>query len=161
MAHLLQTHGRGRRRRQRTHVLLALSSPDCREMYAEYLRRSDCIVTAVADSAAALRSAPSADVVVTDLMLPPSGGTDLVQTIKQSDYGKRLPVIVVSASVFPRDRASAATAGCDAFLPMPCLPSALAREIRRQLLQRTVRRQPARADRTRDTARDDREKNHG
>ena len=40
-------------------------------------------------------------------------------------------IIVVSGRVFPADRIGAERAGCDVFLPKPCLPQTLLSEVRR------------------------------
>ena len=50
------------------------------------------------------------------------------------------PVIVLTASPFEHSERAARAVGCDAFLLKPCLPDALAAEIRRVLAARKARR---------------------
>ena len=42
-----------------------------------------------------------------------------------------LAVLLIASTVYEHDRQRAYAAGCDVFLPMPCLPEALLHEVRR------------------------------
>ena len=99
----------------------------------------------VATAADALAFAPRADVVVTGLLLPgPMDGIALITELKRDRQRSDIPVIVLSACTWPSDRNRAASAGCDAFLPKPCLPGVLASQIQRTLaLSRASRPQSA------------------
>lgn len=115
-------------------------------MYAEYLRGHRFRVVELDNTAEALAAAPMADVVVTDIRVPgPFDGVELVRRLRADDHAKHTPVIVLTACVFEPDRQRAHAAGCDLFLPKPCLPDALAIEIRRLLAARSPRPRPARA----------------
>jgi two-component system, cell cycle response regulator DivK len=127
-------------------ILLAQDHDDSREMYAEFLRHFGYTVVPVADGDTALEHALNADVVVTSIRLRGSlDGATLIQRLRDNDRTKDTPIIVLAAEVFPQSRVAVEAAGCDAFLPMPCVPDELLREIRRMVLRR-VHGGPAKAD---------------
>ena len=101
-------------------------------MYAEWLRANGyCTLQADGATAAyrlALELTP--DVAVVDVALP--GGEDglrLTRRLKECTETSRVPVIILTGQVFRRDREQAYHAGCDLFLPKPCLPDDLGRAI--------------------------------
>jgi CheY-like chemotaxis protein len=110
------------------HVLLVNDSPDEREMYAEWFQRKGYVTlqAASAEDACRLAFELRPDVVVTDINL--RGDTDglkLTHALKHDSATHAVPVIILTARVFNRDRQEAALAGCDRFLPKPCVPDAL------------------------------------
>ena len=128
-------------------VMLVGSVQDDREMYAEYLRGSAFTVIEVDRTADALACATTTDVVVTDIRVRGfSDGLDLVRQLRRDTDTRRIPIIVLTACAFPSDRQSAERAGCDGFLPKPCLPDVLIGEIRRVMARRVPGPPPARAN---------------
>ena len=113
-------------------VLLVLQSrDDAREMYAEYLRYHSLMPIAVSTAGEARRRARQADVVVTGIMLDGyPDGIELVSGLRGDDSTRHLPIIVLTSCASAKDRVRAARAGCEVFLPKPCLPDDLLREIR-------------------------------
>jgi CheY-like chemotaxis protein len=71
------------------------------------------------------------DVVVTDVALPGMSGLELVQRLRGLEETKDIGIVVLTGMAFPADEQDAASAGCDVFLTKPCLPDALATEVRR------------------------------
>jgi two-component system cell cycle response regulator DivK len=115
-------------------VLLVHASPDDRQMYAEYLRLNDLVVTEAATTDDGWAKAATADVVVTGLMVPGSfDGLELVRRLRRDPATATKPIVVLTARVMQADRDAAEDAGCDVFLPKPCLPDVLLAEIRRVL----------------------------
>jgi two-component system cell cycle response regulator DivK len=103
-------------------ILLIDADDDSRIMYAEYLRsRGMTVVVAEATDDALLKSAGSFD------------GIELVRRIRVSHRTARSPIIVLTACAFEPDQQRALAAGCDRFLPKPCLPEQLEDEIRKLL----------------------------
>ena len=103
-------------------------------MYAEYLRVYGTTVIEVDHTAEALARAENADVIVTDVRVDGlADGLELIRRLRQGDRTQRTPIIVLTACAFAVDRQRAEQAGCDAFLPKPCLPQVLLGEIRRVL----------------------------
>jgi DNA-binding response OmpR family regulator len=75
----------------------------------------------------------AADLLLLDRHLPDGDSLELVRELRARPGGAAQRVLVVSASVLPRDWEAAAEAGCDAFVPKPISVKGLLAEIRRQL----------------------------
>jgi two-component system, cell cycle response regulator DivK len=118
-------------------------------MYAEFLRGQGFAVTEVDSTDAGLSAAPEADLVITGIRLAGSfDGIELVRRLRGDARTKHTPVIVLTACVFEPDQARAFAAGCDLFLPKPCLPEDLlqqAKELIRQATQLRARARDVRA----------------
>jgi two-component system cell cycle response regulator DivK len=117
--------------------VLLVQSPrdDGLDMYVEFLHYHGLAPMAVTNAHDALGIAPTADVIVTGILLAASGmdGIALIDRLRGDDRTKNTPIIVLTACAWPSDRARATAAGCDVFLPKPCLPDELLREVRRLL----------------------------
>lgn len=113
-------------------VLLVLEArDDALDMYAEYLRYHGLVAIAISSAREAGARARQADIVVTGIPLDgPADGIELVSRLRSGDGARDTPIIVLSACATARDRQRAAHAGCDLFLPTPCLPQDLLREVR-------------------------------
>jgi CheY-like chemotaxis protein len=112
-------------------VLLIESDDDNREMYADYLRKCGFTVQTVNTTDDGLRRASDADVIVTEITVPGSfDGLEFVTRLRRTAATKQTPIIVLTACVFEPNRQRARAAGCNVFLPKPCLPEQLVREIR-------------------------------
>lgn len=108
---------------------------DGREGYAEYLRAFGFEVDECPDGRNALdllRKNPP-DILLLDLQLPGLSGWDLMSLIRKTPELSGLPVIAISACVFPDDRKRAEEAGCDVFLTKPSVPGDVLLEVRRLL----------------------------
>jgi two-component system, cell cycle response regulator DivK len=126
-------------------VLLVQAHDDTRDMYAEFLRYHRFTPIAVADGVVALNEASRADVIVTGIAL--HGGMDgieLIARLRRDERTQDIPVVVLTACVLENDRQQAQNAGCDVFLPKPCLPDQVLSEIRRVLISRVAKSQSAR-----------------
>ncbi len=73
------------------------------------------------------------DLVLLDRHLPDGDGLDLISTIRGDDRLRNVPILLVSASVLPRDQRAALDAGCDGFLAKPVRVKPLVDEVRRLL----------------------------
>jgi CheY-like chemotaxis protein len=111
-------------------VLLVQADADSREMYSEYLRYQGFLPVPISTARDGLTVAPKADVIVTGLLLPGDmDGVEFITRLKRDERTKRIPVIVLTACAWKSDRERAEEAGCDVFLPKPCLPADLLREV--------------------------------
>ena len=115
--------------------LLVDDHADGRDGYQEYLESNGITVasTATAEDALRLVQHDLFDVMIVDLQLPGMNGWDLIRAIRRESRLQDVPIIAVSACVFPEDRARAEAAGCDLFLAKPCAPDELLTEVRRLL----------------------------
>src|SRR5438067_9107481 len=121
----------------RSPVVLLVQRNDDAEMYAEFLTYAGVTPirasNAVDGFAAALRS----DIIVTGIRL--SGdltGLDLIARLRADDRTRDLPIIVLTALAWRVERERALKAGCDVFLPKPCLPDDLLHQVRLLLAAR-------------------------
>lgn len=119
-------------------ILLIDDSRDEREMYAEwFLHLGYC--TLQADTAAdgyrlAVELTP--DLIVADVALPGSeNGLQLTRRLKENAATRSVPVVILTAHVFPVHRDAAASAGCDLFMTKPCAPEALADAVAQLVIQ--------------------------
>jgi CheY-like chemotaxis protein len=112
-------------------VLLVESHEDSRDMYADYLLACGFRVQTADTTDDALRRASDADVIVTEIRVRGSfDGVELIGRLRDADETKETPIIVLTACAFATDQQRALAAGCDVFLPKPCLPGRLVTEIR-------------------------------
>jgi CheY-like chemotaxis protein len=112
-------------------VLLVQRPNDDLEMYVEFLAHKGLQPFAVSTAADALAAAPEADIIVTGVLLDGDvTGIELVARLRADDRTKHKPIIVLTASAWRVERDRARKAGCDVFLPKPCLPADLLRHVR-------------------------------
>jgi two-component system, cell cycle response regulator DivK len=124
-------------------ILLIEPDIDERDMYAWYLHTSGFTVQTADSADDGLMRASEADVIVTGMWVPGSfDGAELVWRLRNADATKRTPIIVLAADAFQADRQRAYAAGCDGFVPTPCLPDRLASEVRAVLSRRRIPIQP-------------------
>jgi two-component system, cell cycle response regulator DivK len=71
--------------------------------------------------------------VLLDRHLPDGDGLELIATIRSASRLRAVPILLVSASVLPRDQAAATDAGCDGFLAKPVRVKPLIDEVSRLL----------------------------
>jgi DNA-binding response OmpR family regulator len=110
-------------------ILLVEPPEDGRPVYAAFLRDHGFSVTEVDTTDAGLSAAPAADLVITGIRMDGSfDGIELVRRLRSSDRTKDMPLIVLTKCAFEPDQARAFAAGCDVFLPKPCLPETLLAE---------------------------------
>ena len=122
-------------------VLVIEDYPDTREMYASHLQRLGFRVEQADDGLVGHEKAIELrpDVVVMDLSMPGIDGWRLTRILKADERTAVTPIIVLTAHTLQFERQRADNAGCEGFLVKPCLPDALAAEIRRVL---ALRRDP-------------------
>lgn len=65
------------------------------------------------------RSAPIPDLVVLDLNLPKSDGSDVLRCIRETKAYADVPVVVLTSSDSPRDRIVVESLGADSFITKP------------------------------------------
>jgi signal transduction histidine kinase len=126
-------------RGRRPLVLLAEDEPDLRE-YIEASLRPFYDVEAAADGAQALALVKSKapDLVLTDVMMPGTSGTDLCRAIKQDPRLRSTPVIVLTALSATDNVLQAYSAGADDFVTKPFHSRVLLARINAQLRLRSV-----------------------
>ena len=123
-------------------VLIVDDNDDTAEMYAEALRQSGFeprgAPTGFEGLIAACNVQPEA--IIVDLVIEGRmNGLTLLQVLRKNERIQDTPIIVVTGRVSERDQRDAERAGCDAFLPKPCLPEQLVSEVARLIARRSPR----------------------
>jgi CheY-like chemotaxis protein len=112
-------------------VLLVEDAADTREMYADYLRHCGFVVTTATNGAEALEAArlQAPDLILMDAAMPGVDGWGATKLLKSDPRTRDVPVLMLTAHVFPEHRAKAEEVGAQGFIPKPCMPDELAREV--------------------------------
>jgi two-component system, cell cycle response regulator DivK len=122
-------------------VLIVDDHVDSRELLATVLQDVGVTVAEAGTAAEALvrvAQHPIPSLVLIDLALPDRHGTQVVAAIKQNPDTREIPIVALSASVMPADKAGAADAGCIAFIEKPLLPDDVTSRVRRLLTRAGV-----------------------
>ena len=117
-------------------ILLVDDHADSREFVAAVLSGAGLAIAEAATAREALERtsmAPRPALVLLDLALPDISGIELIGALRAMPACAALPIVILSASVTPADRAAVAAAGCDAFLAKPVLPDHLLAVVMRVL----------------------------
>ena len=103
--------------------------------FAEYLRGCgfNVLLASTGQQALTVAMTCSPDVVVLDLGLPDIDGWEVARQLKASPQMATVPIIALTGSDLPHERASAMRAGCDRHLAKPCAPADLLDAIKRSL----------------------------
>jgi CheY-like chemotaxis protein len=95
--------------------------------------RFDLYVTGTLTDGRAWLATNTPQLILLDRHLPDGDGLDLVGELRAAPNGKAMRIVLVTASVLPTDRESAALARVDAFVAKPIRIQELLQEIERQL----------------------------
>ena len=122
-------------------VLVVDDHVDSRDLLAAVLREIGVSLAEAGcgkDALARLRVPPMPRLVLLDLSLPDCHGTEIVRALKSDTRTTHIPVIALSASVTPADKAAAAAAGCEGFIEKPLLPDEVVDLVRRVLTGESI-----------------------
>jgi CheY-like chemotaxis protein len=81
----------------------------------------------------AARSRP--DLIFMDLRMPVMDGYEATRALRQTEWGKDLPVVAVTAHTLEEDREKAFNAGCNDFIPKPVIDYSIIQRTIKRLLQ--------------------------
>jgi CheY-like chemotaxis protein len=116
-------------------ILIVDDVEDNREMYAEYLRFVGWQVVTAPNGEEGLSKALAdpPDAVVLDLTMPRMDGWAFATALRANPRTQHTRIIVLTGHALTGTEEGARKAGAHSFLSKPCLPEALAREVRLQL----------------------------
>ena len=116
-------------------ILLVDDFADAREMYTTYLEYEGFTVMPAASAVEAIRLAVAErpDLILMDAGLPGMTGWEAIAELKADSRTREIPVLMLTGHVLKESQERAAEAGADGFIPKPCLPDELSREIKRAL----------------------------
>lgn len=102
-------------------ILVVDDDEKSRRLAADVLEHQGYAVTRAAsgEDAIALARDQHQDLVLLDIQLPGIGGVDTLHTLRNLPGWGKVPVIAVTASVMPRERAGLMREGFDGFLAKP------------------------------------------
>jgi CheY-like chemotaxis protein len=108
---------------------------DGRDGFQEYLEANgiEVVATGTAEDALQIVHGQAFDLMIVDLQLPGIDGWSYIRAVRRAPALRGIPIIAVSACVFPEDRQRAQQAGCTAFMAKPCAPDELLAEVYRLL----------------------------
>ena len=112
-------------------VLLVEDFDDAREMYAEYLEFNGLRVAGAADAVRGLQLADELQpsIILMDAALPGLSGWDAIKELKANPRTSRIPILMMTGHVLGDAKERALAAGAEGFIPKPCLPDELTRQI--------------------------------
>jgi two-component system, cell cycle response regulator DivK len=113
-------------------VLIVDDYQDCRDMYGIYLSLVGFQVLKATDGPEALRLAQDAlpDVILMDISLPGLDGYEVTRRLKDERATRPIPIIALTAQT-PAHPEVMRSRGFETTITKPCLPEALASEVRR------------------------------
>ena len=116
-------------------ILLVDDYQDGREMYADALTFAGFQVIEAASGPEALRAAAehAPDLILMDLSLPGIDGWEVTSRLKADSKTRHLRVIALTAHALDGEKERAEQAGCDGFIPKPCLPDELQAKVEEYL----------------------------
>jgi two-component system cell cycle response regulator DivK len=116
-------------------ILLVDDFVDAREMYTTYLQFEGFEVITASSAVEALRLAATErpDLILMDAGLPGMTGWEAIVELKANETTRGIPVLMLTGHVLKESQERAAEAGADGFIPKPCLPDELSREVKRAL----------------------------
>lgn len=116
-------------------ILVVEDFEDAREMYRDYLDFAGFRVETARDGLEGIEKARALlpDLILMDLSLPGIDGWEATRLLKADATTKHILVVALSAHALATEGERARSAGCDGFIPKPCLPPDLVSEIDRYL----------------------------
>jgi two-component system, cell cycle response regulator DivK len=117
-------------------VLLVDGHADSLDMYALMLTSSGFDVDTAsnaAQAAARIATRVPAAVALEMTLAGELSGYDFCRHMRSEVLTRSVPLVAVTARVYPADQAQAHAAGCDLVLPKPCLPDTLVAAVRQLL----------------------------
>ncbi len=116
-------------------VLLAEDNPDMVDMLQMTLEHwgYDFIVAKNGKEAVDMADYQLPDLVLLDIMLPNMDGLEAARLIRQNPKTHSIPILAVTAKVFPKDREECLRNGCNDYLAKPFTLEELASRIEKLL----------------------------
>lgn len=113
-------------------MLIVEDFEDAREMYSICLEHAGMRVCTATHAIEGLEMArvQKPDLILMDAGLPGMSGWDAVVVLKNDPRTREIPVLMFTGHVHEESERRSADAGADGFIPKPCLPDELEREIR-------------------------------
>ena len=118
-------------------ILVVDDNEDNREIFAFRLEQLGFEVLVASNGKEAIETASQAkpDLIFMDLRMPVMDGWEATRALRQTEWGKDLPVVAVTGHAMEEDRRKALTAGCNESIPKPVMDYSIIRETIQRLLR--------------------------
>src|SRR3990167_5537251 len=118
-------------------ILVVDDNEDNREILVFRLQQLGFEVLVASNGKEAIETASQAkpDVILMDLRMPVMDGWEATRALRQTEWGKDLPVVAVSDHAMEEARRKALNKGCKEFIPKPVMDYAIIRESIQRLLR--------------------------
>jgi len=102
-------------------ILVVEDNEDNREIFVFRLQQLGFEVLVAANGKEAIETASQTkpDLIFMDLRMPVMDGWEATKALRQTEWGKDLPVVAVTAHALEEDKRKALNAGCNDFIPKP------------------------------------------
>jgi CheY-like chemotaxis protein len=116
-------------------ILLVEDNEDNLLMYSTSLRHAGYNVIEATNGEEGIAKARSArpHLILMDISIPIIDGWEATQILKQDARTRHIPIVALTAHALASDRAKADQLGFDGYLPKPCEPRVVVREVKRLL----------------------------
>lgn len=113
-------------------ILIADDDYDNRNVLREALEAAGYQVLQATNGEEALEAAwkSSPDLIFLDLSMPKLNGWEVAKRIRATPKLARIPVFAFTAHALQGDEVKARAAGCDDYIPKPCIPREVVRKVR-------------------------------
>ena len=119
-------------------ILVVEDNEDTREILLYRLKSmGNYEVLLASDGKEALEMATKTkpDLIIMDLKMPVMDGWEATKALRQTDWGKDLPVIALTAQAMERDEEKALSAGCNDYIAKPIMDYSILKKKVEKLLK--------------------------
>ncbi len=117
-------------------ILVVDDNEDNREILVFRLKQLGFEVLVASNGKEAIETAFQAkpDIILMDLRMPVMDGWEATRALRQTEWGKDLPVVAVTAHAMEEDRRRAFNAGCNEFILKPVMDYSIIHETIQRLV---------------------------
>ena len=105
-------------------ILVVEDNEDTREILLYRLKSMgnyEVLLAANGKEALEMATKTKPDLIIMDLKMPVMDGWEATKALRQTDWGKDLPVIALTAQAMERDEEKALSAGCSDYIAKPIM----------------------------------------
>lgn len=105
-------------------ILVVEDNEDTREILLYRLKSMgnyEVLLAANGKEALEMATKTKPDLIIMDLKMPVMDGWEATKALRQTDWGKDLPVIALTAQAMERDEEKALSAGCNDYIAKPIM----------------------------------------
>lgn len=117
-------------------VLVAEDDESTRFAISKIVEHLGCVAYQCSDGDRAIKTLddnPDISVVITDVIMPGMSGTEMVKKIRSKSQFTRLPILIISGAVGPKEISDVLSSGATAFLAKPVKTSEIREYLNRYL----------------------------